>query len=79
MFLFRCIGPGCFNRETDIAAIKIPIAHDAEADGKALFNEKDVESCVFLERVSNRKADLYVNLNVKMEAYYKFNDAKVEQ
>ncbi len=26
-----------------------------------------VESCVLLERVSNRKADSYVKLNVKME------------
>lgn len=38
-----------------------------------------VESCVLLERVSNRKADSYVKLNVKMEDYYKFKDAKVEQ
>ena len=38
-----------------------------------------VESCVLLERVSNRKADSYVKLNVKMEDYYKFKDAKAEQ
>ena len=38
-----------------------------------------VECCVLLERVSNRKADSYVKLNVKMEDYYKFKDAKVEQ
>ena len=38
-----------------------------------------VESCVLLTRVSNRKADSYVKLNVKMEDYYKFKDAKVEQ
>jgi len=30
-----------------------------------------VESCVLLERVSNRKADSYVKLNVKMEDYYR--------
>ncbi len=38
-----------------------------------------IETCVLLERVSNRKADSYVKLNVKMEDYYKFKDAKVEQ
>ena len=33
-----------------------------------------VESCVLLERVSNRKADSYVKLNVKMEDYYRIKD-----
>ena len=35
-----------------------------------------VESCVLLERVSNRKADSYVKLNVKMEDYYRIKDAE---
>ena len=35
-----------------------------------------VESCVLLERVSNRKADSYVKLNVKMEDYYRIKDSK---
>ncbi|WP_081816846.1 23S rRNA (uracil(1939)-C(5))-methyltransferase RlmD [Butyrivibrio sp. AE2005] len=35
-----------------------------------------VESCVLLERVSNRKADFYVKLNVKMEDYYRIKDSK---
>ena len=35
-----------------------------------------VESCVLLERVSNRKADSYVKLNVKMEDYYRIKDNK---
>ena len=30
----------------------------------------------FLERVSNRKADSYVKLNVKMEDYYRIKDAE---
>ena len=30
-----------------------------------------VESCVLLERVSKRKADYYVKLNVMMEEYYR--------
>ena len=34
------------------------------------------ESCVLLERVSNRKADSYVKLNVKMEDYYRIKDNK---
>ena len=35
-----------------------------------------VESCVLLERVSNRKADSYVKLNVKMADYYRIKDLK---
>ena len=35
-----------------------------------------LESCVLLERVSNRKADSYVKLNVKMEDYYRIKDSK---
>ena len=35
-----------------------------------------VESCMLLERVSNRKADSYVKLNVKMEDYYRIKDAE---
>ena len=34
-----------------------------------LLKQNTVESCVLLERVSNRKADSYVKLNVKMENY----------
>ena len=41
-----------------------------------MLNENDVESCVLLERVSNRKADSYVKLNVKMEDYYRIKDAE---
>jgi 23S rRNA (uracil1939-C5)-methyltransferase len=35
-----------------------------------------IESCVLLERVSNRKADSCVKLNVKMEDYYRIKDAE---
>ena len=52
------------------------IDYDAEDGGKVLLNENDVESCVLLERVSNRKADSYVKLNVKMEDYYRIKDAE---
>ena len=41
-----------------------------------LESESTVESCVLLERVSNRKADSYVKLNVKMEDYYRIKDAE---
>ena len=50
--------------------------YDAEAGSKVLLNENDVESCVLFERVSNRKADSYVKLNVKMEDYYRIKDAE---
>jgi hypothetical protein len=52
------------------------IVYNAEAGGKVLLNENDVETCVLLERVSNRKADSYVKLNVKMEDYYRIKDAE---
>ena len=35
-----------------------------------------VEVATLLERVSNRKADSYVKLNVKMEEYYRIKDAE---
>ena len=34
-----------------------------------------VEVAALLERVSNRKADSYVKLNVKMEDYYRIKDS----
>jgi hypothetical protein len=40
-----------------------------------LLKRNDVESCVLLERVSNRKADSYVKLNVKMADYYRIKDS----
>jgi site-specific DNA recombinase len=42
----------------------------------SLESQTTVESCVLLERVSNRKADSYVKLNVKMEDYYRIKDSK---
>ncbi|MCR5279993.1 MAG: 23S rRNA (uracil-5-)-methyltransferase RumA, partial [Lachnospiraceae bacterium] len=33
-----------------------------------------VETCCLLKRMSNRKADSYVKLNVKMEDYYRIKD-----
>ena len=44
--------------------------------GINLISSCHVESCVLLERVSNRKADSYVKLNVKMEDYYRIKDAE---
>ena len=35
-----------------------------------------VEVAVLLERVSNRKADSHVKLNVKMEDYYRIKDSE---
>ena len=39
------------------------------------ISSRHVESCVLLERVSNRKADSYVKLNVKMVDYYRIKDS----
>ena len=51
----------------------------SEGDTIRLPKHNTVESCVLLERVSKRKADSYVKLNVKMEDSYKFKYVKVEQ
>ena len=51
------------------------IDDDAEDGGKVLLKRNDVESCVLLERVSNRTADSYVKLNVKMADYYRIKDS----
>ncbi len=67
------------NHEVNIIfshGFKFYIDYDAEAGGKVLLNENDVESCVLLERVSNRKANSYVKLNVKMEDYYRIKDTE---
>ena len=48
----------------------------SEGDTIRLLKQNTVESCVLLERVSNRKADSYVKLNVKMEDYYRIKDAE---
>ena len=50
--------------------------YDAEAGGEVLLNENDVESCVLLERVSNRKADAKVHIDVDLEDYYRIKDAQ---
>lgn len=51
------------------------IDDDAEDGGKVLLKRNDVESCVLLKRVSNRKADFYVKLNVKIADYYRIKDS----
>ena len=48
----------------------------SEGDTIRLPKHNTVESCVLLERVSKRKADSYVKLNVKMEDYYRIKDAE---
>ena len=53
-----------------------PISEPAEEMEINLISSCHVESCVLLERVSNRKADSYVKLNVKMEDYYRIKDSK---
>ena len=67
------------NHEVNIICrhgFKFYIDYDAEAGGKVLLNENDVETCCLLERVSNRKSDSYVKLNVKMEDYYRIKDTE---
>ena len=51
---------------------------DARVPGMIMHKHDSchVESCVLLERVSNRKADSYVKLNAKMEDCYRIKDAE---
>ena len=53
---------------------KLPIVK--ESFDLSLDNQNHVEVATLLERVSNRKADSYVKLNVKMEDYYRIKDAE---
>ena len=41
-----------------------------------LLNENTVESIALLERVSNRKADAKVHIDVDLEDYYRIKDAQ---
>lgn len=60
--------------------LKILLSSGYKLQKYRVFNQfyrtSHVESCVLLERVSNRKADSYVKLNVKMEDYYRIKDAE---
>ena len=44
-----------------------------------IVSSSHVECCVLLNRVSNRKADSYVKLNVKKKDYFRIKDAEKEQ
>lgn len=59
---------------------RFPFFKDGKTVDKISFDRQTTdtpfESCVLLERVSNRKADSYVKLNVKMEDYYRIKDSK---
>ena len=57
--------------------LRFPVYYDGQEGNEIRMPDKNtVESCVLLERVSNRKADSYVKLNVKMEDYYRIKDAE---
>ncbi len=56
---------------------RFPVAYNGESVYDVYQPQKKTdESCVLLEHVSNRKADSYVKLNVKMEDYYRVKDAE---
>ncbi len=58
LFLFRCIGPGYFN--VIFLRLEFRADYDAEAGGKVLLNENDVETVVLLCR---QNVDGYVKVN----------------
>jgi len=62
--------------KSPVKEIKYAFPVSDEVLGKITEKVATVESCVLLERVSNRKADSYVKLNVKMEDYYRIKDNK---
>ena len=50
--------------------------YDAEADGKVLLNENDVETCCLLERLRNAKE--HIQIGIDAEDYYRIKDAQKE-
>ena len=58
-----------------IKSVKFRLPLITEDISIGLDKDDHVESCVLLERVSNRKADSYVKLNVKMADYYRIKDS----
>jgi len=50
---------------------------DAEAEGKVLLNENDVEVCCLLERLRNAKD--HVTFTLDMEDYYRIKDAEADK
>ncbi len=67
------------NHEVNIIfshGFKFYIDYDAEAGGKVLLNENDVETCCLLTK---RKPDTYVHLMVDMEDYYRIKDAEADK
>ena len=55
--------------------LRFPVYYDGQGSNEMRMPDKNTgESCVLLERVSNRKADSYVKLNVKMEDYYRIKE-----
>jgi len=53
------------------------IDYDAEAGGKVLLNENDVETCCLLERLRNAKN--HVTFTLDMEDYYRIKDAEADK
>ena len=65
--------PRFLTRRNCANAVKYSVSRiDARFGGVAVH----VEVATLLTRVSNRKADSYVKLNVKMEDYYRIKDAE---
>ncbi len=52
---------------------KFYIDYDAEAGGKVLFNENDVEVVSLLQKMSNTR-ERTITLDVEMEDYYRLKN-----
>ena len=65
--------PRFLTRQNSANAVKYSVSRIYARFGGVAVH---VEVATLLERVSNRKADSYVKLNVKMEEYYRIKDAE---
>ena len=60
--------------------LRFPVYYDGQEGNEIRMPDKNtVEVATLLTRVSNRKADSYVKLNVKMEDYYRIKDAEGDE
>ncbi len=75
MFLFRCIGPGCFNMM--LLQLEFRVDYDAEAGGKVLLSEMNVECVALLQRLSNTREKV-ITLDVEMEDYHRIKSERGE-
>ena len=73
--LEACYDCSCDSHEFFLDAVTgvlLPRGEDEDLSGQTVYNE----GCVLLEKMSNRKADAKIRIDVDPEDYYKIKDKK---